>query len=157
MSIQQGDRVRLDYVGHFADGSVFATTKWDVAADHDLIEAGHDEPSEFSPLTFTVGRNEIIGGLEEGVVGMEAGEEATVTVPPEAGYGEHDEEKLREYDPETFEGMVGKPPEIGLHVEARNDLHGNVTAITDDAVQVDFNHELAGRTLVFDVRILDVA
>ncbi|MGZ0747398.1 FKBP-type peptidyl-prolyl cis-trans isomerase [Haloparvum sp. AD34] len=157
MTVDRGDRVRLDYVGRFEDGSVFATTKEAVAAEHDLIEAGDGERSGFSPLTFTVGRGEVIEGLDEGVVGLAAGEEATITVPPEAAYGEVDETKRREYDPEAFEAMVGQPPEIGLHVEAQNDLHGNVTAITDDAVAVDFNHELAGKTLVFDVRVLDVA
>jgi peptidyl-prolyl cis-trans isomerase B (cyclophilin B) len=67
-----------------------------------------------------------------------------------------DDEKIREYDPEAFEEMVGQEPEVGLHVEAMNDLHGDVTAVRDDAVQVDFNHELAGRTLVFDIEVLDV-
>lgn len=154
VTIDQGDRVRLEYVGRFEDGSVFATSSPDVAAEHDLLtpETG-DDPS---PLSFTVGRNEVIAGLESAVVGMSVGETATVTVPPAEGYGEHDPEKVREYDPETFEGMVGKPPEIGLHVEAQNDLHGDVTAITDDTVEVDFNHELAGRTLVFDIEILAV-
>jgi peptidyl-prolyl cis-trans isomerase B (cyclophilin B) len=52
--------------------------------------------------------------------------------------------------------MVGEAPRIGLHVEAKNDLHGDVTAITDDSVQVDFNHELAGKTLVFDIAVVDV-
>jgi len=156
VTIEEDDRVRLDYVGRFEDGSVFATTKEAVAAEHGLIDAGEGERSGFSPLAFTVGRGEVIEGLEEGAVGMAEGEKATITVPPAAAYGEVDEAKRREYDPEAFEAMVGQPPEIGLHVEAQNDLHGNVTTITNDAVEVDFNHELAGKTLVFDVRILDV-
>nr|WP_276278767.1 hypothetical protein [Halomicroarcula sp. SYNS111] len=52
--------------------------------------------------------------------------------------------------------MVGKAPEPGLHVHAENGLHGDVTAVRDDAVEVDFNHELAGRTLVFDIEVLEV-
>lgn len=157
MTIDRGDHVRLDYIGRFEDGSVFATTKVAIAEEHGLIETGDGERSGFSPLTFTVGRGEVIEGLEEGVVGLAEGEKATITVPPAAAYGEVDEAKRREYDPEAFEEMVGQPPEIGHHVEAKNDLHGNVTAITDDAVEVDFNHELAGKTLVVDVRILGVA
>jgi peptidyl-prolyl cis-trans isomerase B (cyclophilin B) len=98
----------------------------------------------------------VIEGLDRAVVGMTVGEERTVTVPPEDAYGEHDPERVREYDAETFEEMVGRPPEVGLHVEARNDLHGDVTAVVDGTVRVDFNHELAGRTLVFDVEVLGV-
>ncbi|MFC7132008.1 MULTISPECIES: FKBP-type peptidyl-prolyl cis-trans isomerase [Salinibaculum] len=154
MTIEQGDRVRLDYVGRFEDGSVFATSKPAVAAAHGL--AATETESDATPLSFTVGRGEVIDGLDEAVVGLTPGAETTVTVPPADGYGEHDPDRVREYDPDTFEGMVGNPPEIGLHVEAQNGLHGDVTAVTDDTVQVDFNHELAGKTLVFDVTVLDV-
>jgi peptidyl-prolyl cis-trans isomerase B (cyclophilin B) len=148
--------VRLEYVGRFEGGGVFATSKPAVAEEHGLVPTD-DEEWEPTPLTFTVGRGEVIEGLDAAVLGMTVGEEATVTVPPEEGYGEHDEDRVREYDVETFEAMVGQPPEIGLHVEAENGLHGDVCAVFEDTVQVDFNHELAGRTLVFDVRLLDVA
>jgi FKBP-type peptidyl-prolyl cis-trans isomerase 2 len=151
MTIGAGDRVRLEYVGRFEDGTVFATSNGNLAAEQGLTD-GDAEPS---PLSFTVGEGEVIEGLETGVVGLDVGDEETITVPPEDAYGEHDPERIREYDPETFEGMVGRPPDIGMHVEAENGLHGDVTAVSD-TVQVDFNHELAGKTLVFEVRILDV-
>jgi len=154
--IEPGDTVRLAYVGRFEDGSVFATSDPELAGEHGLLPAASDEQSEPSPLSFTVGAGEVIPGLAEAVVGMTAGEEATITVPPEDGYGEYDPERVREYDAETFEGMVGKPPEIGLHVEAKNDLHGDVTAVSHGTVEVDFNHELAGKRLVFDVEVLAV-
>lgn len=154
MSVEAGDRVRLDYVGRFEDGTVFATSKDEVAREHDLGAPG--EHTERSPLSFTVGNGEVIAGLDEAVVGMAVGEERTVRVPPADGYGEYDPDRVREYDVDTFEGMVGRPPEIGLHVEAKNDLHGDVTAVSGDTVQVDFNHELAGKTLVFDVRVLAI-
>jgi peptidyl-prolyl cis-trans isomerase B (cyclophilin B) len=154
VTIQQGDTVRLSYVGRFEDGTVFATSSPSVARAHDLVS--DSEAEALSPLSFTVGQGEVIQGLDEAVVGMAVEETATVTVPPADAYGDHDPEKVREYDPETFEAMVGQPPTIGLHVEAKNDLHGDVTAITDDTVEVDFNHELAGRTLVFDIEVLAV-
>jgi len=156
VSIELGDRVRLDYVGRFEDGTVFATSKPDVAKEHGLT-AQDDETTDRTPLSFTVGAGEVIDGLDEAVVGMTPGEEATVRVPPADAYGEYNPERVREYDTETFEAMVGTPPEIGLHVEAQNDLHGDVTAITEETVEVDFNHELAGKTLLFDIRVLDAA
>ncbi|MEF8812227.1 MAG: peptidylprolyl isomerase [Halovenus sp.] len=152
MSITAGDRVTLDYVGRFTDGTVFATSQADVAGEHDLV----GDPDGVSPLSFTVGNGEVIRGLDEAVVGMTPGESETVTVPPADAYGEYEEDRVREYDPETFEAMVGQPPEIGLHVEAQQGLHGDVTAIAPEAVEVDFNHELAGKTLVFEIDVLDV-
>jgi len=156
MPVERGDGVTIHYVGRFEDGSLFDTSRQEVARHEDLITAQGNEPADYAPLSFTVGRGDIIEGIDEALVGMEEGEETTIEVPPEKAYGEFDEEKLREYDPEAFEEMVGQEPEVGVHVEAKNELHGDVTAVRDDAVQVDFNHELAGRTLVFDIEVIDV-
>ena len=156
MPIEPGDGVTIEYVGRFEDGTVFDTSRPEVAREHGLIEAQGVDASEYTPLSFTVGAGEIIEGLDEALVGLAAGEETTVTVPPAKAYGEFQADRVREYDPETFEGMVGKEPAVGLHVEAENGLHGDVTAVRDDAVEVDFNHELAGKTLVFDVEVVDV-
>ena len=139
----------MAYVGRFADGTVFA------ASSDPFAETGEPAPpADRSPLSFTVGAGEVIDGVDEAVVGMEPGDTAEFSVPPEDGYGTYDPEKRREYDRETFEGMVGEPPEVGLHVEAQNDLHGDVTAVTDEYVEVDFNHELAGKTLRFEIQVL---
>jgi peptidyl-prolyl cis-trans isomerase B (cyclophilin B) len=154
---EPGDTVTVDYVGRFENGGVFDTSRYEVAAEHGLAEAQGREPSDYTPLMITLGEGRVIEGLDEGLVGLAPGEEATIEVPPEKGYGAVDPDRVQEYDPETFEAMVGQEPEIGLHVHAENGLHGDVTAITDDAVEVDFNHELAGRTLVFEVEVLDVS
>jgi peptidyl-prolyl cis-trans isomerase B (cyclophilin B) len=147
-TVSPGDRVEVDYVGRFEDGTVFATTDPDVAADHGLA----DDPDR-APLSFVVGAGEVIPGLDDAVVGTTPGETTTVTVPPAEAYGAHDPEKVREYDAETFEAMVDAPPRVGDHVEAANGRHGDVVAVADGVVRVDFNHELAGRTLVLDVRV----
>jgi peptidyl-prolyl cis-trans isomerase B (cyclophilin B) len=155
-TVEPGDTVIVEYVGRFESGGLFDTSRYEVAAEHGLAEAKDRDESAYKPLAVTVGDGAIIEGLDEGLVGLSVGEEATIEVPPEKGYGEFSDEKVREYDHETFEGMVGQEPEIGLHVHAENGLHGDVTAITDESVEVDFNHELAGKTLLFDVEVVDV-
>jgi len=127
MAIEAGDTVVIEYVGRFPDGSVFDTSRYEVAEEHGLVEAQDAAPDDYSSLSFNVGDEEVIEGLEQGVIGLEAGDTETLTIPPE----------------------------VGLHVHAENGLHGDVTAVTDDAVEIDFNHELAGRTLEFEVEILD--
>src|SRR6056297_883917 len=156
MSIETGDSVTIEYVGRFEDGGVFDTSRYEVAAEHGLVEAQENEEDDYSPLSFTVGEGDVIEGLDEALVGMTEGEDATVTIPPEKGYGEFNEEWVREYDAETFEGMVGTDPEVGMHVHAENGLHGDVTAVRDGTVEVDFNHELADTTLVFEIEVLGV-
>jgi peptidyl-prolyl cis-trans isomerase B (cyclophilin B) len=155
-TVESGDIVTVDYVGRFEGGEVFDTSRYEVAEAAGLAEAQGRDRDEYTPLSFTVGTDSVIEGLDEGVRGLTVGEEATITVPPEQAYGEFLTDRVREYDPEMFEGMVGQEPQTGLHVHAENGLHGDVTAITDDAVVVDFNHELAGKTLVFEVEVLSV-
>jgi len=156
MAIETDDTVVIEYVGRFPDGSVFDTSRYEVAAEHGLADAQESDEDDYSSLSFGVGEGEVIEGLEEGVIGLEAGDTETITIPPEKGYGEFDDERVREYNPETFEGMVGREPEVGMHVHAENGLHGDVTVVNEDIVEVDFNHELAGKTLEFEVEILDV-
>lgn len=155
MPIEPGDTVTVEYVGRFEDGTVFNTSRYDVASEHGLVEAQGADHDDYTPLVFAVGTDAVIPGLDEALVEMEVGEEATVTVPPEDGYGEFDPERVRTYDAETFEAMVGEAPEVGLHVHAENGLHGDVVAVREDEVEVDFNHELAGKTLVLDVEVVD--
>ena len=155
MSIGAGDRVAIEYVGRFEDGTVFGTSKYDVAADHGLAAAEDRAPDDYGPLTFTVGADEVIAGLDDAVRGLSVGETATATVPPEAAYGEVRDDRVREYDPEAFEAMVDEPAAVGLHVHAQNGLHGDVVAVREGAVEVDFNHELAGETLVFEIEVVD--
>ncbi|MFB6089949.1 MAG: peptidylprolyl isomerase [Halobellus sp.] len=153
--IEAGDEIAIEYVGRFEDGTVFGTSKYEVAVEHGLADERETDPGAYDPLTFVVGAGDVIEGLDEAVRGMSVGESDTVRVPPEAAYGEVREERIREYDAETFEAMVGDDPAVGMHVEAENGLHGDVVAVRDGVVEVDFNHELAGRTLVFEIEILD--
>ncbi|WP_324758581.1 FKBP-type peptidyl-prolyl cis-trans isomerase [Haloarcula sp. GH36] len=156
MTIEAGDGVTVEYVGRFEDGTIFDTSRYEVAAEHGLAEAQDADPDSYKALSFRVGNRDVIAGLDDALVGLSEGEEATITVDPENAYGPVEAEKIREYDPATFEAMVGAEPEVGMHVHAENDLHGDVTAIRDDSVEVDFNHELAGKTLVFEIEVLDV-
>lgn len=156
MTIEVGDTVTVEYVGRFEDGHVFNTSRHEAAVEHGLVEAQGAAPDDYTPLVFTVGTGAVIPGLDDALVGMAAGETATVTVPPEEAYGEFDPERVRSYDAETFEAMVGQDPEVGLHVNAENGLHGDVTAIRESEVEVDFNHELAGKTLVLEIEVVDV-
>jgi len=156
MAIEPGDTVTIEYVGRFGDGTIFDTSRYEIAVEEGLDEAQDATPSDYAALSFTVGAGDIIEGLDDALVGMKEEAEATVEVPPEKAYGEHDPERVREYDTDTFEGMVGQEPAVGLHVHAQNGLHGDVVAVRDDAVEVDFNHELAGKTLTFEIEVVDV-
>ena len=107
------------------------------------------------PLVFTFGRHEVIPGLEKALAGMKVGEARRITVPPEEGYGPVDPGAVTEVPTERV------PPEsreVGARLvgQTRNgrEVPVRVREIKETSIVLDLNHPLAGRTLVFDVRII---
>jgi FKBP-type peptidyl-prolyl cis-trans isomerase SlyD len=146
--IENGDTVSVNYVGKLEDGTIFDTSLKEVA-----IEAGkYNQMRNYEPLTFTVGAGQMIKGFDEGVVGMQVGEEKTLTIPPEEAYGEYREEFAREIPNNT----VNFTPEVGMKLATESGLTGTITNVNENNFVVDFNHELAGKTLIFSVTIVSV-
>ncbi len=109
------------------------------------------------PLTFTQGSHQIIPGLESALVGMKKGDSKQVTVQPSEGYGEVDERGFQEVPLDQI------PPEarkVGMQLQGK-DPEGRVVRpivkeVKEQVAVLDFNHPLAGKTLNFDIKILDV-
>jgi FKBP-type peptidyl-prolyl cis-trans isomerase 2 len=155
MPITQGDAVTIEYVGRLADGTVFDTSDEQLAERTGLTEENPERI--FEPLTVDIGEDTVIPGLQQALHGMEVGDETTVTIPPEQAYGKHTEERIGEYDRQAFEEMIGdRTLREGFEVETDDGLPGRVVEFDAETVTVDFNHELAGETLTFEIRILDV-
>ncbi len=87
--VNTGDTVKVEYTGSLEDGTIFDTSNETVAK-----EAGLNLEHSFQPLTFTVGKKQVIEGFEEGVIGMKVGQEKNLTIPPEKGYGKRDENSV---------------------------------------------------------------
>jgi FKBP-type peptidyl-prolyl cis-trans isomerase SlyD len=110
------------------------------------------------PLTYVHGERQIIPGLEDALAGLHAGDRTQVTVPPEDAYGTVDPKAVTEVRREVL------PPEAlvaGTELQARRRDGGTqlvtVKEVRESSVLLDLNHPLAGKTLYFDVRIVDVA
>ena len=155
MAIESGDTVSLEYIGRLPDGEIFDTSRESVADEAGIAT---DQPDrEFAPLTVEMGAEQIIPGLEDALYDMTVGETDTVTIPPEKAYGEPTDEQIIEHDREEFDEMLqGQSPSEGMQVQTQQGQIGTIIALDDDVVEIDFNHELAGETLEFEVEILDV-
>jgi FKBP-type peptidyl-prolyl cis-trans isomerase SlyD len=109
------------------------------------------------PLTFTQGSHQIIPGLETALDGMKAGERKQVTVAPEEGYGKIDPQAIQEVPIDQIPPDARK---VGVQLQGKDGqgrvVHPTVTEVKEQVVVLDFNHPLAGKTLYFDVKILDV-
>ncbi len=140
MITQQGSTVTLEYTGKLSDGTIF------------------DSSVGKEPLTFTIGKHEVIAGFENGVKGMTAGDKRTIEISPEDGYGGLQEHLVIQVPKESVANSDDLKPGMEFQTKAPNGavLHGLVTEVLDDDFILDFNHPLAGKTLFFDVKIISV-
>lgn len=110
------------------------------------------------PLTFEFGQEQIIPGLERGLVGMRRGDTTQVRVAAEDAYGARRPEAVQEVPLERF--PEGVTPTVGLQLGLRNpqgdEIPFVVTAVSDSHATLDFNHPLAGEALTFAVTVVDV-
>jgi len=151
MKVEAGDSVKFHYVGRFENGEVFDTSYEDVAKENGI----YVEEREYAPLEVTIGAGEIIPGLDEAMIGMEPGEKKKVIVPPEKAYGQPNPELVIDVPAEEFK-KAGLEPEEGLYVMTDSGM-AKIVAVEGDTVKLDFNHPLAGKTLVFEIEIVDVS
>jgi len=135
-----GDTVRVEYTGKFEDGQIFDSNK-----GKELLE-------------FTLGEGKIIPGFEKAVIGMEVDEEKTVKIPPKDGYGEYIEGLVAEVEkerfPENLSLEVGR--QLVIPQENGGQLIVTITKVTDSKVTLDANHPLAGKTLIFDIKLKEI-
>ncbi|WP_367279016.1 peptidylprolyl isomerase, partial [Methanospirillum sp.] len=126
-------------------GMVFDTTR-----EEDARESGtFDEKKKYEPVIICAGKQQILLGLDEALVGKEPGYEDTVEIPPEKAFGEREQELMRSFEKKAFKEKVA----VGMRVNIPNVGEGTVVKMIGNRVLVDFNHPLAGQTLSYSFRI----
>jgi peptidylprolyl isomerase len=137
---KSGDTVHVHYKGSLEDGTVFDTS-----------DGGQ-------PLQFTIGSGDVIPGFEEAIVGMAQGDQKRQSIPADQAYGSRREELVfqveREQLPPNSEVSVGDYLRIGFP-DGRT-AAVQVAEIGEASVTLDANHPLAGKTLVFDLTLVDI-
>ena len=109
------------------------------------------------PLVFLSGAQNIIDGLDNALQGKTAGEKLDVAVAPEDGYGAVHEELIQKVPTENFQGV--DDIQVGMQFMAQTpggEQPVTVIGVEEDGVMLDGNHPLAGKTLNFNVEIVDV-
>ncbi len=140
MPIKNGDKIKVEYEGKLSDGSVFDSSE-----------------KHGQPLEFEVGCGQMIPGFEDAVMGMENGEEKEFTLEPSDAYGDHDPSLIQKVPRDHLPNEVA--PDMVLVVQLRNGIQipVKVAEVTDKEVILDLNHPLAGETLIFKIKIVDIA
>ncbi|MGK7397573.1 MAG: FKBP-type peptidyl-prolyl cis-trans isomerase [Candidatus Cyclobacteriaceae bacterium M3_2C_046] len=122
-----------------------------------------EETGKDKPLTFLVGTGSMIPGFEQELLGKQTGDSYEMTIPPEQAYGEVDPNAVVDLSKDIFkvEGQVQEDLlQVGKVVPMQdqngNPLQGVVKDVGDETVTMDFNHQLAGKTLHFTGEVLEV-
>lgn len=136
---KKGDTVKVHYTGKLTSGERF------------------DSSEGKEPLSFTLGKGQVIAGFESAVEGMKVGESKQIKIAPDQAYGDSQKELVREVpksalgDVKAEVGMV-----LGVKLQTGQEVPVRVTAVGDESVTLDLNHPLAGQTLTFDIKLVDV-
>jgi len=137
---KEGDTVRVHYTGKLEDGTVFDTSQ------------------DREPLSFTIGEQRVIPGFEEAVMGMEPGDSKTEELTPEKAYGEHREDMVMELErdqlPDNVDPKVGQ--QLQLRMQNGQEVPVVITELAEEAVTIDANHPLAGKSLVFEIELIGI-
>lgn len=141
MGAKQGDTVKVEYTGTLDDGTQFDTS------------VGKE------PITFKLGNKEVIPGFENAIEGMNVGDEKTVDIPSDKAYGEHKLQLVQEVPKDKLPSNVELKKGVILSLKAPTgeNLMARVTDIKEDKIVLDLNHLLAGKTLHFKLKLLEIS
>jgi FKBP-type peptidyl-prolyl cis-trans isomerase 2 len=146
--MEKGDFVEIDYVAKLAGTStVFDTTMEDEAKTNDIYK----ETFTYEPIRTVVGAEYVVEGMDEALLTMKVGEQGTVEVPPEKGYGKRNPKLIVKVPLKEFRKHKVMPrPGLRMEINGRWAVVRNVTS---GRVSLDFNHFLAGKTVIYDLTI----
>lgn len=138
---KDGDTVRVQYTGKLEDGSVF------------------DSSMAKDSLQFTIGKGQVLHGVEQAVIGMQPQESKTVLVPAAEAYGPHRDEMTTQVQRSQFPDSVELKVGQRLQIKQKNgqSIAVSVLDLSDSTVTLDANHPLAGKDLTFDLQLVEIA
>ncbi|MNP01568.1 FKBP-type 16 kDa peptidyl-prolyl cis-trans isomerase [compost metagenome] len=123
------------------------------------LEDGNVVDSTFDkqPATFKVGDGNLLPGFEQALYGLKAGDKRTLQIEPEQGFGQPNPANVQVMPREQFQDMeLAEGLLVIFNDAAKTELPGIVKAFDEQHVTIDFNHPLAGKTLAFEVDIIEV-
>ena len=137
---KSGDTVKIHFTGKLQDETVIETSK-----DRD-------------PLEFKIGDGNVIPGLEQGVIGMAAGDKKTIAISPEDAFGQPQEDLVVDVKKSEFPKDVELAAGVYLNIESSDgkEFKAKVVEIKEDTVILDANHPLAGVTINYDVELIEI-
>jgi len=183
--VQKGDKIKVHYTGKFENGTIFDSSEQSMhqcgsghghehgegdsccnthteeekkQEDSSCCGGGGHHHHELAPLEVEVGAGYVIKGFDEALLGMKVGERKSVTITPEMGYGQPMEQMIIKVKMSQF--PAEPTPQVGMNLELTGQdgsaIPAIITEIEGEDVTIDANHPLAGRTLIFDLNLVEI-
>ena len=147
MAVKTGDFLLVNFTLKVKESGETVDTTYDAVAKDTHL---HREESTYGPRFIILGEGWLPKGLEDSLVGLDIGKQTTVELPPDKGFGTRDPAKMRLVPLRRFREQGVPSPGAQIELDGRA---ATVRAVGAGRVQVDYNHPLAGRTLIYEVSI----
>ena len=138
LTIDQGRKVTMHFAIKLTDGQIV------------------DSNFESALVEFEVGDGNIPEGFEAALTGLKVGDHLDLTIDPERGFGQHNPSNIQTMKRSDFKDMELEPGLVISFQEPGGELPGVIVEFDDKRVEVDFNHPLAGKTILFEVQVLNI-
>ena len=134
--VEDGTQVKVHYTGKLNDGTVF------------------DSSQDKDPLEFTMGKGEVIPGIEDAVRDMDEGESKQVTIGKDQAYGDRRDDMIIDVPKDKFPDEI--PQNVGQQLMLKHpegqEFPAVIVEVKDETVTLDANHPLAGEDLNFEIQ-----
>ena len=142
MVVKKGDKIKVEYTGSLEDGTVFDSSE-----------------KQGKPLEFEVGSGQIIKGFDESLIGMEKGQEKEIKIEPADAYGQHNPQLIKKLPKDKFPTDKEIKPNMMLVLGTPDgrQIPTKVMDVTDSEITLDLNHPLAGKTLTFKIKVVEIS
>lgn len=138
--VKKGDTVLIDFTLRLENGTVVGTTL------------------DFDPVEIVVGQGDVIYGIEKAILGMQEGGQQTLFIESQDAFGPYQDNLIQEIDksciPHASKLVAGQM--IELDGENDDPIMATVLEINQETVKIDANHQLAGKNVIVDLRIIEV-
>jgi FKBP-type peptidyl-prolyl cis-trans isomerase SlpA len=136
------------------DQGIKVTMSFSLALENgEIIDSNFDT----QPATFVMGDGNLLPGFEAPLKGLKAGDQGEFVISPENAFGQRNPENMQQLARDHFDQEVLNIGDVFSFQNGEGELPGVVIEVGDDLVKVDFNHPLAGRSIIFKVNIVEVS
>ncbi len=141
MPIKKGDKIKVEYTGTLEDGTVFDTSEGK------------------QPLEFEAGSGQLIKGFDDAVIGMEKDEEKEIKIEKDQAYGDVNPELLKKIPRDKLPPEQEPKPGMMLAMSTPDgkQIPAKIAEVDDKEITIDLNHPLAGKTLIFKIKVVDIS